>query len=221
VTRAWSLADQPANIAVIFGDQAMTYAELDARANRVANLLSSRGIGAGDKVALSCPNVPYFVEIFWGVAKCGAELVAVDIGHSAEEIAERVAGCRAYFAFEALGPTAIGEIAWAARDPAAEFFLITLDTGFPEPLEPPEFYHPLIAQQSPDFAGAATPSVAPAVAADPDGRWLLLVPLADPTQSPVLVEAAAAGAAVVLLPVVSDRLIAEVRARVRLTREIR
>lgn len=215
-----AVADHPDSPAVIFGDQAISYRELDERANRVANLLVSRGIGAGDRVALTCPNVPYFVEIFWGVAKVGAELVPIDISCTVEQVAQRAAGCRAHFAFEALGPIMIGDTAWAAHDGMREFFLITLDTGFPEPLEPPEFYHPLIARQ-PDSFGADLPLPESPPSADLDGRWLLLTPLADDTGWPVLVEAAAAGAAVVLLPHLSDRLVADTRVRAGVTREIR
>lgn len=219
VALSLAVADHPDAAAVIFGDQTLTYRDLDTRANRVANLLASRGIVAGDRVALTCPNVPYFVEVFWGVAKVGAELVPIDIRCTVEQVAERAAGCRAHFAFEGLGPILIGDTAWAAHDGEGEFFLITLDTGFPEPLEPPEFYHPLIARQSGSFA-ADRPLVKPPASADPDGRWLVLVPLADDTGWPVLVEAAAAGAAVVLLPQVSERLVAETRERVGVTREI-
>ncbi len=44
----------PDRTAVVLGDTRLTYAQVDAGANQVANLLVSRGIGPGDKVALSC-----------------------------------------------------------------------------------------------------------------------------------------------------------------------
>lgn len=200
--------------AVIFGDDEISYADLDRRANRVAHLLAARGIGAGDSVALSCPNVPYFVDIFWGVRKLGAELVAIDISHHPEEVAERAAGARAHLAFESLGSLMIGEIAWAAHDGQREFFLITLDTGFPEPLEPPEFYHPLIARQPDD-------GFDPIPAGDPtDERWLLLLPLSESSARETLVEAAQAGAAVVLVPHLNQALIDRTIERARVTRTI-
>lgn len=48
----------PDRTAVVLGDRRMTYAELDTAARQVAGLLRSRGIEPGDKVALSCPNLP-------------------------------------------------------------------------------------------------------------------------------------------------------------------
>jgi long-chain acyl-CoA synthetase len=50
----------PARIAITCGAQQLTYGELDAQADRVAAGLHALGIRAGDHVALSCPNVPWF-----------------------------------------------------------------------------------------------------------------------------------------------------------------
>ena len=44
--------------AIVFGDTTLSYAQVNGASNQVANLLVSRGIGRGDKVALSCPNLP-------------------------------------------------------------------------------------------------------------------------------------------------------------------
>src|SRR5437868_11005500 len=62
----------PDREAVVLGDARMSYADVDAAANQVANLLVERGIGAGDKVAISCPNLPYFPVIYYGILKVGA-----------------------------------------------------------------------------------------------------------------------------------------------------
>ena len=45
--------------AIVFGDTKLSYAQVNGAANQVANLLVERGIKPGDKVALSCPNLPY------------------------------------------------------------------------------------------------------------------------------------------------------------------
>ena len=50
----------PDNEAVICGTSRLTYSYINASANRVANGLREMGIKAGDKIALSCPNLPYF-----------------------------------------------------------------------------------------------------------------------------------------------------------------
>ncbi|HEY1875954.1 MAG TPA: AMP-binding protein, partial [Rhizomicrobium sp.] len=49
---------RPRNIAILYLDQAMSYAELDARANRYANWARGQGIGRGACVALLMENRP-------------------------------------------------------------------------------------------------------------------------------------------------------------------
>jgi long-chain acyl-CoA synthetase len=58
--------------AIVFGDKRITYAQLNAAANQVAGGLTAAGIGKGDKVALSCPNLPYFPMLYFGILKTGA-----------------------------------------------------------------------------------------------------------------------------------------------------
>ena len=55
----------PERTAIVFGDTRLTYAQVNGAANQVANLLVSRGIKPGDKVALSCANLPYFTTIYY------------------------------------------------------------------------------------------------------------------------------------------------------------
>ena len=62
----------PDREAVVLGDIRLTYAQVNGAANQVANLLASRGIGRGDKVALSCANLPYFPMVYFGILKAGA-----------------------------------------------------------------------------------------------------------------------------------------------------
>ena len=59
----------PDRDAVVLGDVRLDYQSLNALANQVANLLVSRGIRPGDKVALSCPNLPHFPAIYYGILK--------------------------------------------------------------------------------------------------------------------------------------------------------
>ncbi|MGD0526721.1 MAG: AMP-binding protein, partial [Polyangiaceae bacterium] len=58
-----SLADSiPDRMALVSGDQRFTFAELDARANRLANALRELGVGAGDHVGLNLYNGNQFLE---------------------------------------------------------------------------------------------------------------------------------------------------------------
>lgn len=56
----------------------LTYRELNARANRVANGLRATGVGEGDRVALLLMNGAEFVESFYAVAKIGAVVVPLN-----------------------------------------------------------------------------------------------------------------------------------------------
>jgi fatty-acyl-CoA synthase len=73
--------------AVIHGDRVFTYAELGARARRLASALARLGIGAGDTVAIMAPNVPAMLEAHYGVPMAGALLNALNYRLDARTIA--------------------------------------------------------------------------------------------------------------------------------------
>jgi len=161
VTNLAALLDQttakyPEREAIVFGDTRLSYAQLAGASNQVANLLVSRGIQPGDKVALSCPNLPYFTIIYYGILKAGATVVPLNVLLKPREVAYHLddSDAKAYFAFEGSADLPIGDAAWAGfnETPGCEhFFLIKLDSSAPAPLEPPEYYAPLVAEQSPVF----------------------------------------------------------------------
>ena len=64
----------------------ITYAELDARAGRVAAMLAARGVREGDRVALLCRHRPAFFEMLFGCAKLGAILVPLNWRMPAAEL---------------------------------------------------------------------------------------------------------------------------------------
>ncbi len=55
-----------------------SYAELDARANRIANVLLATGVQKGDRVALLVMNGVEYIESYFGAAKIGAVLVPLN-----------------------------------------------------------------------------------------------------------------------------------------------
>ena len=77
----------PRKIAVIYGDQAYTYAHLHARVRRLASALQKRGIGRGDTVAVMAPNVPALLEAHYAVPMVGAVLNAINYRLDARTIA--------------------------------------------------------------------------------------------------------------------------------------
>lgn len=151
-----SAADYADRTAIVFGDTRLSYAQVNGAANQVANLLVSRGIKPGDKVALSSPNLPYFTIIYYGILKAGATVVPLNVLLKPREVAYHLAdsNAKAYFAFEGTPDLPIGENAWEGfqqTDTCDEFFLIRMDAKWPAPLSPPEYYAPLVAEQPPTF----------------------------------------------------------------------
>src|SRR5215472_5662388 len=81
-----SAARDPRQRAIHFQGRDLTYAELDALANRVARLLTERGIGPGDAVAIFSTNSPEYVATFFGCARIGAALVPINFMFTAEDV---------------------------------------------------------------------------------------------------------------------------------------
>ena len=64
----------------------ITWAVFDEKANRVANMLLSHGIGKGKKVALLLMNCIDWLPIYFGVLKTGAVVVPMNFRYAANEI---------------------------------------------------------------------------------------------------------------------------------------
>ncbi|OTA00419.1 hypothetical protein A9Z42_0000180 [Trichoderma parareesei] len=70
---------QPHHIAVSFGDQSITYAELENATTYIAWILCERQIGSGDKVPVLAQRSLEMVICFLGVIKAGALYVPMDV----------------------------------------------------------------------------------------------------------------------------------------------
>ena len=68
------------------GRTEITWKEFDKRANRFANLLLSRGIKKGDKVAILLMNCMEWLPIYFGALKAGALAVPLNYRYTADEI---------------------------------------------------------------------------------------------------------------------------------------
>ena len=66
--------------------RSMTWREFDAQANQAANLLITRGVRRGDKVAILLMNCLEWLPIYFGILKCGALAVPMNYRYTAEEI---------------------------------------------------------------------------------------------------------------------------------------
>ena len=66
-------ARNPAKPAIIMGEsgQVITYGELDALSNRVAQLYRKQGLQIGDTVAICLDNHPLYLALTWGAQRSG------------------------------------------------------------------------------------------------------------------------------------------------------
>ncbi len=68
------------------GRREMTWLEFDKKANRFANLILSRGLKKGDKVAILLMNCIEWLPIYFGILKAGAVAVPLNYRYTADEI---------------------------------------------------------------------------------------------------------------------------------------
>nr|WP_230419929.1 non-ribosomal peptide synthetase [Catenulispora pinistramenti] len=84
-------ARTPAAMAVVFGDQELSYAQLNARADRLARLLIGRGVGPESLVAVVMERSADLVVALLAVLKAGGAYLPVDPGYPADRVAFMVA----------------------------------------------------------------------------------------------------------------------------------
>jgi amino acid adenylation domain-containing protein len=77
----------PDAIAVVCGDQRLTYIQLNRRANHLAHALRARGVRPNERVALYVERSPELVIGLLGILKAGGAYVPLDVGYPAERVA--------------------------------------------------------------------------------------------------------------------------------------
>ena len=74
----------PDAVAVVYEEQSLTYAQLNARANRLARYLQSQGVSADQRVGLCTQRSPEMVIGLLGILKSGGAYVPLDAGYPGE-----------------------------------------------------------------------------------------------------------------------------------------
>src|SRR5678816_1318544 len=77
-----SAQSRPDSLAILHGDEGVTYGAIERGANGIAHALLASGIRPDDRVGLLVENSRFYVESFFGVLKAGA--IVVPLNHTAD-----------------------------------------------------------------------------------------------------------------------------------------
>ncbi|MFJ7905485.1 amino acid adenylation domain-containing protein [Kitasatospora sp. NPDC096204] len=176
-----AFADQaartPEAVALVCGDTALTFAELNARANRLAHHLIGQGVGPESVVALALPRSAESVIAILAVLKAGGAYLPLDADHPADRTArtladatpalvltddgwpkpEALAGTPAVAVAEATGPDS-DPAPRAAADNAAYLIYTSGSTGRPKGVVVP--HGSIAARLAAHLAGVVAPAEA-------------------------------------------------------------
>lgn len=85
----------PDKVGLICDNRRMTYREIEAAANRLANALAAAGLKRGDRVAIYLPNsIPAVVAIF-AALKAGGVFVVINASTKSDKLLQILNNCRA------------------------------------------------------------------------------------------------------------------------------
>jgi acyl-CoA synthetase (AMP-forming)/AMP-acid ligase II len=152
----WQARHRPDAIAISCGDQRRTYAALDTRSERIAAGLLTRGLAAGDRVAVLMANRIEYLEIYQAAARSGLTLVPVNPALTSPEIEYILADSGAVLLIADAGlVSGGGPVAGAGSGVATE--LPTITVGGPDD----ELEQLIAAAAVPDADLAAWPEPGP------------------------------------------------------------
>src|SRR5438477_1169720 len=90
-----SAARWPEKVALVCSDERLTYAQINSKANRLANGLRKQGLARGDRVAIYLGNTVETVIGIFGVLKAGGTFVVINPTTRSEKLDVILAHCRA------------------------------------------------------------------------------------------------------------------------------
>ncbi|MEM9528990.1 MAG: long-chain fatty acid--CoA ligase [Bacteroidota bacterium] len=151
----------PERVAFIFSGHQFTFAQINGAANQVANGLAQRGLGSGDKVALSCFNLPYFPMVYFGILKAGCVVVPLSVLLKTDEIAYHLddSDAKAYCCFTGTADLPMAQMGYAGFSrivTCKHFFEITVDPTSPATVVGAATLGSLMAGQPPTTVTVAT-----------------------------------------------------------------
>lgn len=81
----------PHKVALVSQGRRLTYQQIDARTNALANVLGRRGVVRGDRVVILAENTVESIISFWGVLKANAVAVMIPPETKTEELGQAIA----------------------------------------------------------------------------------------------------------------------------------
>jgi acetyl-CoA synthetase len=139
--------------------RSLTYAELHADVNRLANALRSLGISKGDRVGIFMPMVPEVAIASLACSKIGAVYIPLFSGYAASAVASRLQDSQARLLITADGFYRRGQVVQmkevadeAARQSSVEHVLVYRRIGRDVPWSEDRdvWWHEAVSSQSPD-----------------------------------------------------------------------
>ncbi|HLM60574.1 MAG TPA: AMP-binding protein [Pyrinomonadaceae bacterium] len=108
----------PDKEAIVWNEMRFSYGQLNRLSNRVANALTEMRVGHGDKVALVCPNLPFFPIVYYAIMKTGAAVVPLNVLFKPREVAYHLSDsdAKAVFVFEGTAELPMAQIVKEAFD---------------------------------------------------------------------------------------------------------
>jgi acyl-CoA synthetase (AMP-forming)/AMP-acid ligase II len=82
---SWAARQHRGRTALIFGDNGLTYDEVEAGSNRLAHALISLGMQVGERIAVLLNNSPEAIESVFAAEKAGLVYVALNARHTLAE----------------------------------------------------------------------------------------------------------------------------------------
>ncbi|MDH4135208.1 MAG: AMP-binding protein [Anaerolineae bacterium] len=89
-----SVARTPDKVALVFQEQRLTYQEMDAQANRLAQALLDHGVQRGDRVAIYLPNSVEAAVAIFAILKAGAVFSVINPTTKLDKLAYILNDCR-------------------------------------------------------------------------------------------------------------------------------
>ncbi len=116
-------ARTPGATAIVFGDERLTYAELDARSNQLAHHLRGLGVGPEVIVALCVERSPEMIVGLLGILRAGGAYLPLDPDYPPERLAFMLADANA--------PVLVAHSHLAERPGSHDARIVRIDTDWP------------------------------------------------------------------------------------------